>query len=98
MIDAFERKGPVVQTISDSDEMTEEIPEEEGNYKKNDSVQNIIGIAQDEDTKEIRFKVAWKPRVNKRAPKDSWLSKDDLRLHNPEVLCEFLVQKINLPY
>lgn len=37
LIDAFERKANEVQTISDS-EMTEEVPEEEGHYDRNDSV------------------------------------------------------------
>lgn len=68
-----------------------------GNYDENDSAKEILNIRSDGSKKLIEFYVAWKQRKTKRTPQPTWVTDEILKLHNPEVLCDYLLQKIKWP-
>lgn len=70
----------------------------EGSYEDNDSAKEIINIRKDTEKKMLEFYVTWKPRKNShKTPQPTWISDNILKIHNPDVLCDFLLQKIKWP-
>ena len=71
-------------------EMSADRPD--GNYEDNDSAREVINVRRTGDR--LDFMVSWKPRKDQRSVRPSWVSDTDLQLHNPEVLCDYLLMKI----
>jgi chromobox protein 1/chromobox protein 3 len=56
-----------------------------------------MNIRKDGDLKTLDFYVSWKARKNNKIPNPSWVTDHLLKLHNPEVLCDYLLKKIKWP-
>ena len=41
--------------------------------------------------------MAWKTRKTAKTPLPTWIPDSLLKIHNPEVLCDFLLKKIKWP-
>ncbi|CAD8112163.1 unnamed protein product [Paramecium sonneborni] len=68
----------------------------EGNYDDGDSADEILQIRKDNDGQNLLFQVSWKVK-NNRAPKVSWINQNTLKMHNPEILIDYLLKKIKWP-
>ncbi|CAD8120309.1 unnamed protein product [Paramecium sonneborni] len=68
----------------------------EGNYDDGDSADEILQIRKDNDGQNLLFQVSWKQK-NNRAPKLSWVNQNTLKMHNPEILIDYLLKKIKWP-
>jgi chromobox protein 1/chromobox protein 3 len=49
------------------------------------------------ETKTLDFYVSWKQRKNTKVPPPSWVADQLIKIHNPEVLCDYLLKKIKWP-
>ncbi|CAD8197922.1 unnamed protein product [Paramecium octaurelia] len=68
----------------------------EGSYDDGDSADEIISIKKDNDGQNLLFQVSWKQK-NRRAPQVSWINQSSLKMHNPEILIDYLLKKIKWP-
>ncbi|CAD8207263.1 unnamed protein product [Paramecium octaurelia] len=68
----------------------------EGTYDDGDSADEILQIRKDNDGQNLLFQVSWKQK-NNRAPKVSWVNQNTLKMHNPEILIDYLLKKIKWP-
>lgn len=45
----------------------------------------------------IEFYISWKQRNKHEIPSPSWIKVEQVKMHNPEVLAEYLLKKIKWP-
>ncbi|CAK65063.1 unnamed protein product (macronuclear) [Paramecium tetraurelia] len=94
----IENLQSVMTYVLDFEQSLKTKPQEvgEGSYEDGDSADEIIQIRKDNDGQNLLFQVSWKLK-NSRAPKVSWINQNSLKMHNPEILIDYLLKKIKWP-
>ncbi|CAD8210495.1 unnamed protein product [Paramecium octaurelia] len=94
----IENLQSVMTYVLDFEQSLKTKPQEvgEGSYEEGDSADEIIQIRKDNDGQNLLFQVSWKQK-NSRAPKVSWINQNSLKMHNPEILIDYLLKKIKWP-